>query len=571
MEYFIIDGIGPFFRGVRGKRINWSKVPFARIEEDGRLPPERRDQIERDFDVFLGKAAEMGYNGVTLDDLAHMTPAPFYAEALNRKIEDYRALYRALIDRAKDRGFRVFITTDIMFYNEALERRLGRSLRRAIDFLRTALDALFGEFPGVSGVILRVGEADGNDVKDEFHSRLALKTSRQARQCLRDLLPVFERHDRLLIFRTWSVGIHPIGDLIWNRDTFRRTFQPLRSPNLIVSMKYGESDFFRYLPLNEQFFRTEHAVMIELQARREYEGFGEFPSFVGWDYAGYAERLRAGAHLSGITVWCQTGGWGKPRRLTFLEDSSVWNEINTWVSIRVFKDGETAEEAVTSYCGKYLPNVNPEAMIRLLRLSDEVIKELLYIDAFALRKIFFRRLRVPPLISVFWDRIIISHTMRKVLRCFVSHGDRLVRQGRHALEKIRLMQELAENHGLPDDGLEYMYDTFEILAVAREYYFLPYTDEIRDRIKALKKQYKKKYDTRYSISTDFTRVPLKSARLERILALLLRQKRGYRLLLDQIFTIRVMAWLFPLMKKWRKRLTPKFARKQAMGIDAVFR
>ncbi len=38
----------------------------------------------------------------------------------------------------------------------------------------------------------------------------------------------FERRDRLLIFRTWSVGAYRIGDLIWHRDTLRRAMRKTR-------------------------------------------------------------------------------------------------------------------------------------------------------------------------------------------------------------------------------------------------------------------------------------------------------------------------------------------------------
>ena len=56
-------------------------------------------------------------------------------------------------------------------------------------------------------------------------------------------------------------------------------------------MKHGESDFFRYLPLNRSFFRVKQRKLLELQARREYEGAGEYPSFIGWDCERFAEEL----------------------------------------------------------------------------------------------------------------------------------------------------------------------------------------------------------------------------------------------------------------------------------------
>lgn len=572
-EWYIIDGIGPFFRDLPGKRMNWSKIPFTLLEQHGGLDVHNRARIAKDFKCVAERAAEYGFNAITLDDLAHLTPFDDYPDDLKCKIDIYREWYRELFEIAAGYRLDVLMTTDLMFSHPALDRAIEDDPVRTADFLGRALDRLFSDFPQVKGVIFRFGEADAIGTRGNFHSRLALKTARQARRLVQALLPVFERHRASLIFRTWSVGIYPIGDLIWNRNTFDRMFARLPEGHLYISMKYGESDFFRYLPLNQLFFRTRHPKLIELQARREYEGFGRFPSFVGWDYAAYARSLKLNdARMGGAMIWCQTGGWGKSRQLTFLESSSLWNEINTYTALRAIKHGDSAEEAIRGFCRRYLPEVDPEDMIQLLKWSEEAVKELLYIDEFAKRKIFFRRLRIPPLITVFWDRILINHALRKILQCFVDRPDRLIRQGYAALDKVRSMRALAARRGLPDDGLDFMEDTFALLAEARKYYFLPYSDDVRKKLKAMKKAYKKKYGgSQYSVATDFSRVKMKRTRLRWIVALLFRYQRGYRLLLDQIFTVRLLSVVYPLLRKWPRRWSPKFARKQAMGIESVFK
>ena len=55
-----------------------------------------------------------------------------------------------------------------------------------------------------------------------------------------------------------------------------------------------------------------------------------------------------------------------------------------------------------------------------------------------------------------------------------------------------------------------------------------------------------------------------------MLAILVRHKRGYRWI-DHFFTIRVLGFFYPVLKRFRVRHMPKFARKQAMGIDTVFK
>jgi len=570
MEWRIIDAIGPFFTAVENRRLNWSKIPFSLIERDGRLDPGDQCTITASLQTFMERAAAEGFNTITLDDLAHLIPDPDYDPALRDKIAAYRAWYADLFDRAAGLGLKVLITTDFMYYNEVLRKKMGRSPRRAADYLAQGLDVFFLDFPAVAGIILRIGESDGLDVKGDFRSELTLRTPRQARAALTRLLPVFERHQRTLIFRTWSVGAYRIGDLMWNRTTSARTFEGLNSASLIVSYKYGESDFFRYLPLNKQFFRGDYRKIIELQARREYEGFGEYPSFIGWDYEMYARQLHDRAHLAGFSVWCQTGGWSAFRRLTYLPSSSIWNELNTHMCMALFEKGQSAEEAVADFCARHLPDVPPDRFLTFLRLSDEVIKELLYLDEFSQRKLFFRRVRVPPLLWVFWDNIIINHSMRKMLRCFISDGEAKIHQGRMALMKLQEMMEMAKEWNLPMADLQFQYDTFEILAAARVYYFRKISHESIVRLKVLTRRYRRRYPDRYVIVLNFSKMSLNRRSLKRVLHVCLREERGYRFL-DQIFTIRVLSLLFPLIRFFSRNRLPDFAERQAMGIKTLFR
>ncbi|HMP76272.1 MAG TPA: hypothetical protein PKE12_08255 [Kiritimatiellia bacterium] len=568
--WMIVDGIAPFFREVTRPRINWSKIPFADLEVDGLPDPALLQRIESDFAHYCEMAAAYGYNAITLDDLAHLVDHPCYATELRRKIAIYQAFYARLFARAEQHGLRSLITTDLMFFNAALDRELGRDPAGIRAFLAHALAGFFERFPRVAGVVTRIGETDGVDVHGSFRSELVIRTPRQARHYLHELLPVFEAHRRWWFFRTWSVGAYRIGDLIWNRETLHATFDDIRSDRLILSMKYGETDFFRYLPLNPQLFRGHLPRVVELQARREYEGTGEYPAFIGGDYEQYRNQLRRCPNLAGVMVWCQTGGWTHFRRLTFGANSSVWNEINTWTALRLFRDGVTAAEAVEQWRLRWAPHLDGGRLLGLLRLSEEVIKELLYIDDYARQKLFFRRFRVPPLLSVFWDHVLVNHPIRQFLRCFVVDGEEKVLQGRRVLEKIREMQRIAEQLGLPVRDIEFQYDTFAILAAAREYYFREFTPEIAERLTALREAYRARHNPRYHIHLDFQPVRLKRARLQRYLAILFRRQRGYRLV-DQILTVRLLGWLHPVIRRIGRAWTPEFSRTQAMGVDALFK
>lgn len=568
--WYIVDGIAPFFREVTRARINWSKIPFADLETDGQPDPARLARVEEEFARYTERAAAYGFNTITLDDLAHLVDHPCYADGLRRKIAVYQAFYARLFARAAQHGLRVLITTDLMFFNQALDRELGRDPARIRAFLAQALNQFFTRFPAAAGVVTRIGETDGLDVRGNFRSELVIRDPREARRYLRALLPVFEAHRRWWIFRTWSVGAYRIGDLIWNADTLHATFADVRSERLILSMKYGESDFFRYLPVNPQLFRGHLPRLVELQARREYEGAGEYPAFIGADYEQYRNQLAQACHLVGLMVWVQTGGWTRFRRLTFGATSSPWNEINAWTTLRLFRDGISAAEAVEQWRARWAPHLDGPRLLHLLRQSEEVIKELLYVDDFARQKLFFRRLRIPPLLAVFWDHVLINHPLRQLLRCFVPDGEAKVLQGQRALEKIRDLQRVAGELGLPARDFDFMYDTFAVLAAAREYYFREFSPELAQRLTALREAYYARHESHYTVHLDFRPVKLRRARLRLYLRVLFRRQRGYRLL-DQLFTVRLLGWFYPLIRRRSRSWTPEFSRTQAMGLDALFK
>ncbi|REJ85619.1 MAG: hypothetical protein DWQ36_25270 [Acidobacteria bacterium] len=581
----ILDGIGPFFVGHPRGRINWSKIPFWRFElgADGEgggvdgsgLDEEALEVVVHQFSRFAERAASLGFTHLTLDDLAHLYDWPGYRPALRRRIAAYRRHFARLFEIAEHYGLRILLTSDVLSYTPELERELGRRPRRIGRWLRDACGTLLDDYPQIDGIILRVGESDGVDVQGEFRSRLVLRSPRHLRGLIERLLPTFEDRGRLLIVRTWSVGAYHLGDLIWHRGTFRSTFAGLDSDALVLSMKYGESDFFRYLPLNAHFFRSGHKKILELQARREYEGFGEYPSFVGWLHEEHRAQLAAAENLVGFSVWCQTGGWSRFRRLTYVGDESFWIELNVETCMAIFGRGESVAEALRSFCARRGTEGSARraaALAELLRYGEAAILDLLYLREFAEQKLFFRRLRMPPLISVFWDNVLVNHTVRQLLRALVRDGERAIYEGDQGLAAIRRMIDLAPEAGAPVEDLVFMLDTFEILAVARRYYFREYRPEIARRLERLRARYETRYGgaagERYQIHLDFRPVRWKSGQVRRAMGLLLRRERGYRWL-DRVVTLRLLRLARPAVRLASRRVAPRTLSETAMGVDSV--
>lgn len=569
---FLIDAIGPFFRGYERRRINWSKIPFTHLAPDGPARRTQWDAIREDMRRFTREAAAAGFNSVTLDDLAHLAPHPLHEPETAERIAVFREEFAALFQIVREAGLDLYITSDVLPVTPAIDAAMGNQRQKLEDYYATLVENFLKDFPQVRGLVLRIGESDGVDVKDPIRTRLHVRSAAETNRLLRLLLPVFVRQDRTLILRTWTVGAHRVGDLIWHRRTLAKALDGIDSPNFILSMKYGESDFFRYLPLNRAFFRTPHRKLVELQARREYEGAGEFPSFIGWDCEQYARELQGDANLAGVSVWCQTGGWHRFRRLAFLEENGkdFWLRLNTVVALRIFRDRESVEDAVAGLVGKD----RAPALLELLRHAETVVKELHYIGDFATQKLFFRRVRIPPLLHVYWDCLFINHAVRKVLRHFVKDPERALREGEAAYALFPRMIELARIADLPVADIEHWRDFCHLIRLARRYYFLPYEPELVERIRSSKKAYKKAWPSdkrqRYRIKLSFEPFKVKRQTLGWLSSLLLRRQRGYRLI-DHLFTLNLLGIVFRLFRPGKSKAVPKFLRKSAMGVDALFR
>lgn len=570
MELFLIDAIGPFFRGYDRKRVNWSKIPFMHLaaasEEDwAAIGAELRD--------FARQVSAQGYNAVTLDDLAHLAHHPLHEPEVRERIALLREKFAGFFDMLRDEfGLRIYLTTDVLPMTPAMAADMGDNPLVLGQYYRDLVCQVLDDFPQLSGLILRIGESDGNDVNDPIRTRLHLRNAADTNRLLRDLLPEFEQRGRDLIFRTWTVGAHRIGDLIWHRGTLEKTLAGLDSPRLIVSMKHGESDFFRYLPLNRAFFRVRQRKIIELQARREYEGAGEYPSFIGWDCKRFAEELAAAENVIGMSVWCQTGGWHRFRRRAFLEADGrdVWIRLNTAAAIAVFKHGESPEKAVETLVGE----TRAAAAIGLLEASETVIRDLLYIGDFARQKLFFRRVRIPPLLHVYWDSLFINHGVRKAMRHFVADSENSLQAGEEAARLFPGMIANAEHAGLPAEDIEHMRDFFQLLLLARRYYFLPFSEELAAQITAAKKAYKLRWPreirARYRVKVSFTPFPIRRRSLALAARVLLRRQRGYRLI-DRLFILYLSGLAYRALRPRDPEAMPKFLRKSAMGVDVLFK
>ncbi len=568
---YIIDGNAPFFTICEtNSEQNWSKIPFHHIDGGSVISEKNAGIINESFEKYCSQIVRIGYNTITLDDLPHFIIHGFYNKDLINRLESYRKLYHSLLDIAEKYGLKVYVNTDIMFFSEDISNYCRGKKSRAHRVLSKSIKKLFTDFPKVEGIIFRVGETDGKDVKGDFLSQLMIKTPKDLRNLIRNLLPIFENNDKNMIVRTWSLGAYPIGDLMWNQDTYDSVFNHIESDNLIISFKFGETDFFRYLNFNKIFYESGHWKIIELQTRREYEGFGEFPSYIGRDYKKYARYISNCPNIRGTLIWCQTGGWSHFTKLTFLDGSSLWNEINTHNALKIFKDGMSVEEAISDFMQSKYPHRDAKKMVTLLTLSNKVIKQLWYLPEFSMKRLYFRRTRVPSILWIFWDNILINHTLRKIIRRFVHERREAVQEGYRHLKKIKQMKTLAEELSLDTRQFDFMYDTFHLVAMGREYYLGPWKPELVKAIEEEVEIYNSKYPHGFHVHCDFNPVQFKKWLIKSIFKISLRPHPQYRLF-DRLFLLRFASLIYPIFRLWEKYRAPDFAKEQAMGINTLFK
>lgn len=563
MEYRLVDGIGPFFVPVTRRRLNWSKIPFHDLPV-GEGSEGVWAQIEQDLESFAETVLAEGFNVITLDDIAHLTGHPWYEEGLAARITFFSGKFGQLIRMLRRKGLQVFMTSDVVTLSRGISEMLGssRSARRAfcLDIIRT----FFAEFPEVSGVILRIGESDGLDVHDALRSELLLRSAKEANEFLKEVLPMAEEAGRQVILRTWTVGAHRIGDLIWRKGTLERLVSGIVSPNFILSMKPGNSDFFRYLSLNESFRRYEGRKILELQARPEYEGAGELPTFLGYEYESYQRALRNVKGVIGVSVWCQTGGWHRFRRMSFFGKGSPWVEWNARMALGVFSKGKTVR-------GILEENGLPEEFFRRL---DKVIREGFYLPEYAKQQLFFRRVRIPPLVHVYWDTIFMIAPVRKLMRYFVPMEIGNAGKGNVVMEELEAMSVEVRNLPFPGKDIVFLRDTMEMLLLARRYYFERFSTELAEEIEMAKKRYKKRWPkggerTRFRIRTDFEPFQLKRRTLKWGGRVMLRRRQAYRFI-DYAFVLTLLGFCYRIFSQVRPDALPEFVRDSAMGVDSLF-
>jgi hypothetical protein len=441
-------------------------LPGAPFVDQGALR-----SVESDADTYFRHLIAEGYTAVAVPGLLEYLTFSDVADghAVYATADDHvaRALamrksFGPIWQHAHDLGLKVLFRTDMLTLSTPLqsylERRFGSLATERDEFWQVyaaGMDELYRTMPYIGGVVIRIGEA--GRVYDlpgwDYYSQLGVTTVPAVRSMLRTFVAQAERADREVIFRTWSVGVGAVGAMHTDRASYHAVLDGIDSDHLIVSTKYTLGDFYSHLPFNDTLEIGSQRRIIELQSRREFEGFGALPNDLGDLYQQAIKRfLAANPRVEGIWTWTQDGGPWRAGPMTLELKTGFWQlyELNTALAVRLARDPDTDPAAVTADWARRWFSGDAavvSAVTTAMADSRRAITEGLYVGPFAEQRVFALGLEPPPMMWIFeWDILTgDSGVLDLVYAVSRDHLDEALASGERAVSAALRMQDAVDH------------------------------------------------------------------------------------------------------------------------------
>ena len=422
-------------------------------------------RVRAEWSIYVRRVAAYGNNGIiaplfleliTLDSLPDVYRNTRYAER-HRMLQ---LRFRELFALARESGLSVYLATDLAPLTPPLADYLGRhgGVNEGNDHIWSIYRQAFAEaldrLPEVQGVVVRIGEAGRlyNRATWPYGSAFLIHSVTGVRRMLRELLPVFEARHRTLVLRSWTVGVGEIGDLHTDPAVYARALDEINSSALVVATKVQAGDFFRGLPLNPTLLSGRQKRIVELQARREFEGFGAFPNYLAGLYGPALRQVRASnPEVAGTWVWTQNGGplRAGPMSLYPLQGFWLWTDANVYASSQLALDpAQTPADLAAEWVRHQLTSDTSavSALTELLLLSPDAIERGYYIRPFAAARVSYAGYELPPLLWIMEWNIVggWSAVWSLIYRVIRPRMDEAIQDGFQALGSVSRMQRALE-------------------------------------------------------------------------------------------------------------------------------
>ncbi|NOK59478.1 MAG: hypothetical protein GFH27_549285n3 [Chloroflexi bacterium AL-W] len=414
----LADVGGPFYDVHKPFR-NWSALPFYQLDLS-HAPYVDCAQLATGIhraQRYIGDIHTQGYNGIVIDNMAHLitfdhTPVSIYPadNPYRQRAMIYRDAFSTLFETATQHDMDVFVTTDMQWSTPLVRQFVGRldpDNPRLTDINIWALQELFITMPQVRGLMVRIGETGGaHDQGDSYQGHMLYTSTQRLRYLIDTLLPICEAFDRLLIIRTWSIGIGELGDLMWSPERYRATFARYTSPHLVISIKHGPSDFFRLQPRNPTLGIPGPTQIVELQNRREYELFGMVPSAVVPLHQDIIQQETShNPRFGGVWAWNGSGGWGGGDAALGQHGWSVWTELSSAVTATLIQSPDTDTTLfVQRWCIERFDEPFGNAVANIYLTSAKLFEQSWYVRQHDAAETTLGAIYIPSLLWMWWMR-----------------------------------------------------------------------------------------------------------------------------------------------------------------------
>mgnify|MGYP006284364719 CR=1 FL=1 len=383
---------------------SWIFMPYDQydIEERPYVNFTRLELAKERFKNYTIIQHKNGYDAVAVGELQRVVTF----ERLGVLKEDSAEMKRAeiykdfIMDLAALTDMKIFVTADFQPINPFIE-----DSDYSTEEINVALiEELLQDLP-VDGLIIRFGEGgDTYSSGSVFSSRLMYDKPEDIQRLLTSILPIFQRHNKTLIVRSWSVGLGEIGDISYDPETYEKTFKPFyNESNLLVSIKYGNGDFWYHVDDNPTIGKGGLPQLVEYQIRREYEGYGLIANFLSPYYGESISRYRRYPQFAGIYTWDLVGGWDNASSIPYFSPAGYFIEIDNHILPEYLHGTVDLKRELDDHLSLEFEGDVKEELKEFLLDSGEIIRDIYYVSSYAGEDTEIKGVPIPPLLWIFWD------------------------------------------------------------------------------------------------------------------------------------------------------------------------
>lgn len=481
------DCIAPFFE--QEKEIqHYSNIPFYQLDIDKEpyVNLNQLSRIETRYIEYIKKVKKAWYNAISLDDINHLLLFEKIWIYKNTNYEKrnniYKEFYTKLIKYANEEWLDVYIISDMQFYTQPMIEYLWKidKYNKDIEVLnQIAIEEILTNY-NIKWIIIRVWEWWKAYNNQFYKSKVLLKDEKDVNKMINSILPIFEKYNKTLILRTWTIWIGNVWDFITNTETYDKVFEWIESDNIIASIKFTPWDFFYYEVYNPIIWHWNIKQIIEFQVRREYDWWWDFPNFIWFEFKELLEYLKKQENVIWFWNWNQTWWWWFWHNIIYNFGFNLWNEINFEVVGDIINNNDVniKDSLITTLKNKWFNNEQIKVLENIMLESREVVKNWWYHKQFVEKNYKIYKNISSSLLRIWWDQITTSPIVLSIIYFNISDHWKALKNSRDAIWKIWVRKEKRKkvkwDNTLDNNimlSLENQYRIFEILTLFKETFF----------------------------------------------------------------------------------------------------